>query len=55
MARVVHNSLWDVLCAGQQHRKELVESWVHHTLQAVSIDMSFAPPLIVVQAYNLAN
>ena len=33
----------------------VVESWAHHTLQVASIDMSFAPPLIVVHAYNLGN
>ena len=35
--------------------KQLVKSWAERTLQASSIDMSFAPPLIVAQVYNLSN
>ena len=34
---------------------QLVEWWAHCTLEAVSIDMSFAPPLIVAQVYKLGK
>ena len=30
-------------------------SWLDCTLEASSIDMSFTPPLIVVQVYNLGD
>ena len=36
-------------------RQELAKSWAHRTLEAASIDMAFAPPLIVVQVYNKRN
>ena len=49
VAWVVRNSLWNASCASAQRRKQLVKSWAEHTLQASSIDMSFAPPLIVGQ------
>ena len=35
--------------------KQLVGSWAEHILQVSSIDMSFAPPLIVARVYNLSN
>ena len=38
-----------------QRRQQLVESWADCTLQVASIDMSFAPPLIVAQVHNLGN
>ena len=55
VAWVVRDSLWNVSCANAQRRKQLVKSWAERTLQASSIDMSFAPPLIVAQVYNLSN
>ena len=48
VAWVVRDSLWNASCASAQCRKQLVGSWAESTLQASSIDMSFAPPLIVV-------
>ena len=55
VAWVVRDSLWNASCASAQRRKQLVGSWAERTLQASSIDMSFAPPLIVAQVYNLSN
>ena len=55
VAWVVRDSLWDAACASAQRRKRLVKSWAERTLQASSIDMSFAPPLIVAQVYNMSN
>ena len=52
---VVRGSLWNASCASAQRRKQLVKLWAAHSLQASSIDMSFAPPLIVAQVYNLSN
>ena len=52
----VRDSLWNASCASAQRRKQLVsaqrrkqlvKSWAERILQASSIDMSFAPPLIV--------
>ena len=40
-----------LVCLG----KQLVGSWAERTSQALSIDMSFVPPLIVAQVYNLSN
>ena len=55
VAWVVRDSLWNASCASAQRCKQLVKSWAEHTLQASSIDMSFAPPLIVAQVYNRSN
>ena len=33
----------------------LAESWAHRTLEAVSIDLLYAPPLLAAQVYNLRN
>ena len=55
MAWVVRDSLWNASCASAQRRKQLVKSWAERTLQALSIDMSFAPPLIVAHVYNMSN
>ena len=55
VAWVVRDSLWNASCANAQRRKQLVGLWAGRTLEASSIDMSFAPPLIVVQVYNLSN
>ena len=33
----------------------LAESWAHRTLQAASIDMVYAPPLLAAQVYNVRN
>ena len=40
-------------CVLDNCRQELVESWADCTLQAASIGISFAPPLIVAQVYNM--
>ena len=55
VAWVVRDSLWNASFASAQRRKQLVGSWAEHTLEASSIDMSFAPPMIVVQLRNLSN
>ena len=61
IARVawVWHGLFVIRCGmssvGQWRRHELVESWAHSTLQVGSIDMAFAPPVIVAQVHNLAN
>ena len=55
VAWVVRDSLWNASCASAHRRKQLVKSWGERTLQASSIDMSFTPPLIVAQVYNLSN
>ena len=52
---VVRDSLWNASCAIAKRRKQLVGSWAERTLQASSINMSFAPPVIVAQVYNLSN
>ena len=52
---VVRDSLWNASCASAQCRKQLVGSWAVRTLEVSSIDMSFAPPMIVAQVYNLSN
>ena len=36
-------------------RKVLAESWALHTLEAMSIDMVYAPPLLVARMYNVLN
>ena len=55
VAWVVRDSLRNASCASAHRRKQLVKSWAERTLQASSIDMSFAPPQIVAQVYNLSN
>ena len=55
MEWVVRDSLRNASCASAQRRKQLVGSWAERTLEASSIDMSFAPPLMVAQVCNLSN
>ena len=55
VAWAVRDSLWNASCASPQRRQALVESWARSTLERASIDMSFAPPLIVAQIYNSRN
>ena len=55
MAWVVRDSSWNASRASAQRQKQLVGSWAERTLEASSIDMSFAPPLIVAHVYNLSN
>ena len=60
MACVVGDSLGNALCAGPQLRQQLVGSqlvglWADRTLEALSIVMCFAPPVLVAQVYNLGN
>ena len=52
VAWAVRDSLWNASCAIPQRRQALVESRARSTLERASIDMSFAPPLIVAQVYN---
>ena len=47
--------LWNASWASAQCRKQLVGSRLERTLQASSIDMFFAPALIVARVYNLSN
>ena len=47
VAWVVRDSSWNASCASAQRQKQLVGSSAERTLEASSIDMSFAPPLIV--------
>ena len=42
-------------CTSPQTPGEMVKPWAERTLQVSSIDMSFAPPLIVARVYNLSN
>ena len=55
VAWVVRDSLVIASSASPQRQQQLVGLWVDRTLEASSIDMSFAPPLVVVQVYNLGN
>ena len=55
VAWVVRDSLWNASCASAQRPKQVVKSWAERTLQVSSIDMSFAPPRIVAQVYNMSN
>ena len=55
VAWVVGDSLWNASWDSAQRRKQLIKSWAERTLEASSIDMSFAPPLIVAQVYNLST
>ena len=50
VAWVIRDSPWNVSCA-----LNLVEWLANRTLQAASIDMSFAPPLIGTRVYHLDN
>ena len=52
---VVRDSLWNVSSAQWGRRKVLAESWAHRTLEATSIDMVYAPPLLAAQIYNVHN
>ena len=55
MAWVVCDSLWNASSALWGRRKVLSESWALHTLEAASIDMVFAPPLLAAQIYNVRH
>ena len=55
VAWVVRDSLRNASCVGPQCRQQLVRSWANRTLEVLSIDMSFAPPLIVAQVYILGK
>ena len=48
---VVRDSLWNASFAPWCRRKVLAESWALRTLEAVSIGMVYAPPLLVAQMY----
>ena len=55
VAWVVCDSLWNASSAPWGRGKVLVESWAHRTLEAASIDMVYAPPLLAAQIYNVRN
>ena len=52
VAWVVRDSLWNGSSLPLGRRSE---SWVLRTLKAASIDMTYAPPLLAAQIYNLRN
>ena len=55
VAWVVRDSLWNVSALPLGRREVLAESWARRTLNAASIDMIYAPPLLVAQIYNKRN
>ena len=55
MAWVVCDSLWNASSALWDRRQVLAESWAHRTLEAASIDMDYAPPLLAAQVYDIRN
>ena len=55
VAWVVRDSLWNVSTLPLGRRLVLAESWALRTLTAASIDMIYAPPLLVAQIYNKRN
>ena len=55
VAWAVRDSLWNVSSLPLGHRLVLAESWALRTLKAASIDMIYAPPLLVAQIYNKRN
>ena len=53
---VVCDSLWIASSAHWEgHRQVLAKSWGHCTLEATSIDMVYAPPLLAAQVFNVRN
>ena len=52
VAWVVHDSLWNASSTPWGCRKVLAESWALCTLEATSIDMVYAPPLLAAQIHN---
>ena len=55
VAWVVRDSLWNASSAPWGRREVLSESWALRTLEATSIDMVYAPPLLAAQIYNVRN
>ena len=55
VAWVVRDSLWNASSTPWDCRQVLAESWAHCTLEAASIDMDCAPPLLAAQVYNVRN
>ena len=55
VAWVVRDLLWNASCAPWDCRQVLAESWAHRTLEAASIDMDYAPPLLAAQVYYVCN
>ena len=55
MAWVVRDSLWTASSAPWGRRKVLAELWALRTLEAASIDMVYAPPLLAAQIHNVRN
>ena len=52
---VVRDSLWNVSALPLGRREVLAESWAPRTFNAASIDMIYAPPLLVAQICNKRN
>ena len=55
VARVVRDSLWNASSPPWGRRKVLAKSWALRILEATSIDMVYAPPLLAAQIYNVRN
>ena len=55
VAWVVRHTLWNASLAPRGRRKVLAESWALRTLEATSIDMVYAPPLLAAHIYNVHN
>ena len=55
VAWVVRDSLWNASSALWGRRKVLAESWALRTLEAASIDMVYASPLLAAHIYNVCN
>ena len=51
----VRDSLWNASSAPWDRRQVLAESWAHRILEAASIDMDYAPPLLAAQVYIVRN
>ena len=55
VAWVVRDLVWSASSAQWNRRWVLAESWAHRTLEATSIDMVYAPPLLAAQVCNVRN
>ena len=55
VARVVCDSVWNASSALWGRRTVVAQSGAHRTLEAASIDILYAPPLLAAQIYNVRN
>ena len=55
VAWVLRDSLCNVSFVPWDRRQVLAEPWAHRALEAASIDMDYAPPLLAAQVYNVRN